>query len=51
MSDRRDKRDECGCHRECWMELHDCDRPCIWPGCLSDAEHAELLAELRVEGL
>jgi hypothetical protein len=46
-----DKRDECGCHHECVMEPHSCTAPCAWPACLTDDEHAELLAELAREGL
>lgn len=37
-----DKRDECGCHRECSWVPHSCNQPCIWPGCLTDAEHQAL---------
>ena len=44
-----DKRDECGCHRECRMDFHECDRPCVWPNCLTDDEHAELLREVEKE--
>lgn len=42
-----DKRDECGCHRECVTTPHVCDRPCEWPNCLNDQEVEELLAELN----
>lgn len=38
-----DKRDECGCHRECIMLPHECDKPCVWPECLTVDEHAQLL--------
>jgi hypothetical protein len=43
----KDKRDECGCHRECVMTPHVCERPCEWPSCLTDAEHAALLVEVK----
>lgn len=48
----KDKRDECGCHRECFAggELcarHPCTNPCRWPSCLTDDEHAELVVELQ----
>lgn len=48
---RVDKRVECGCHWQCVMEPHDCDRPCEWPDCLTEAERGELLDELEREGL
>jgi len=46
-----DKRDECGCHRECFVDLHmfdrhPCTNPCIWPDCLTDAEARELTDEI-----
>lgn len=45
-----DKRDECGCHRGCTVEMfgpqHPCDNRCAWPACLTTDENAELLAEL-----
>lgn len=41
-----DKREECGCHRYCTTEPHWCWKPCEWPACLTEEEHAELLAEL-----
>lgn len=51
-----DKRDECGCHRTCTVAddllgvpPHECDKPCTWPSCLTDSEHAELLAEVKAE--
>lgn len=37
-----DRRDVCGCHRECTTLPHTCDRPCIWPTCLTDDEHRQL---------
>jgi hypothetical protein len=40
-----DKRDECGCHRECTTLPHHCERPCVWPSCLTEAEHLQLAAE------
>lgn len=42
-----DKRDECGCHRDCSIEPHACERPCTWPDCLTETEHAELAAEVE----
>ena len=44
-----DKREECGCHRGCVLEAHVCDRPCRWPECLTDAEHAQLAREIAEE--
>lgn len=44
-----DKRDECGCHRDCTVLPHDCDHPCIWPDCLSEAEHQTLRDELEAD--
>jgi hypothetical protein len=48
-----DKRDECGCHRECTVEMfgpqHECDNPCTWPECLTWEEKVELADELRRE--
>lgn len=44
-----DKRDECGCHRGCTTDPHECERPCQWPGCLTEAEHAQLAAEIEAE--
>jgi hypothetical protein len=44
-----DKRDECGCHRDCGYEPHQCQRPCQWPACLTDAEHEALCAELALD--
>ena len=43
----RDKRDQCGCHRECEWLLHQCDNPCRWPTCLTEGEHGQLLETLR----
>lgn len=37
-----DARDACGCHRECTTYDHECDVPCQWPSCLSEAEQQEL---------
>lgn len=48
----KDKRDECGCHRECVVYSHVCDKPCIWPGCLNLEEEKEVLEDLRnTEGI
>jgi hypothetical protein len=48
----KDKRDECGCTRDCgcvpWV-AHTCAVPCVWPNCLTDADHDELDAELAAE--
>ncbi len=33
-----DKRDECGCHRECTTLEHSCENPCQWPNCLNPEE-------------
>jgi hypothetical protein len=41
-----DKRDECGCHKGCTTLPHACEVPCRWPSCLTDAEHAELVADI-----
>lgn len=46
-----DKRDQCGCHRECTVTPHDCEKPCVWPKCLTEAEAAELGAEILADGL
>jgi len=42
----KDKRDECGCHRECTTLEHECENPCIWPNCLTPEEHEELADEI-----
>lgn len=42
-----DKRDECGCHRECTMTDHLCERPCRWPACLTAEEEAELVEKIN----
>lgn len=44
-----DQRDRCGCHRECSMLPHDCERPCRWPDCLSAAESQALADEIDAE--
>lgn len=41
-----DKRDQCGCHRGCTTLPHDCDKPCVWPVCLTNEEAGVLLDEL-----
>jgi hypothetical protein len=41
----RDKRDECGCHRECTTLPHACAVPCRWPDCLTEAERFQLCEE------
>lgn len=45
----KDKRDECGCHRECVTFDHFCDQPCEWPKCLTPEEHDELAASITDE--
>ena len=47
----KDKRDECGCHRGCTVLPHDCAVPCRWPDCLTEAEQAELCAEVMRDEL
>lgn len=46
-----DKRRECGCHMTCTSTPHWCEKPCIWPDCLTEAEHQELIRELTENGL
>lgn len=46
----KDKRDECGCHRTCTVLPHDCERPCIWPQCLTPEEEAEVVRDLEENG-
>ena len=38
----KDKRDECGCHRECAWLPHDCEVKCRWPGCFTPEELQQL---------
>jgi hypothetical protein len=45
----KDKRDECGCHKGCTMLAHECNKKCVWPDCLTEREHQELLAYMNVE--
>lgn len=52
-----DKRDECGCHRECTVAddtlgvpPHECEVPCVWPKCLTEAESYQLLADILEDG-
>jgi hypothetical protein len=47
----KDKRDECGCHRNCTTEPHDCELPCRWPDCLTREEELELLRALADRAL
>lgn len=35
---------------ECTVLEHKCDVPCVWPGCLSDAEAQELVKEIKEDG-
>lgn len=44
-----DKRDECGCHRNCTTLPHECAKPCQWPNCLTDAESQQLADECMAE--
>jgi hypothetical protein len=44
-----DKRDECGCHRSCITLPHECEKPCVWPNCLTEVEHEQLAAEIETE--
>lgn len=44
-----DKQDECGCHPDCTTLPHQCERPCGWPACLTEAESAELVAAVDAE--
>jgi hypothetical protein len=41
-----DKREECGCHKGCHTDPHDCAVPCRWPSCLTEAEAEQLHGEL-----
>lgn len=43
------KRDECGCHEGCTTLAHECDKKCVWPNCLTEEEHQELLAEMSAD--
>lgn len=45
----KDKRDECGCHRECTMLPHECTKPCEWPSCLTDTEQQQLCDDLEYD--
>lgn len=45
----KDKRDECGCHKGCAYEPHTCEKPCVWPECLTPEESAELVEEISKE--
>jgi hypothetical protein len=38
-----DKRDKCNCHRECTIDPHYCQVPCVWPNCLTKEEYDELI--------
>jgi hypothetical protein len=42
-----DKRNECGCHRDCMQLPHECPVPCRWPDCLTSDETAQLVREIR----
>ena len=41
-----DKRDECGCHKDCTYVDHECPNPCWWPSCLTREESDELTEEI-----
>lgn len=42
-----DKRDECGCHRNCITLPHECtDKPCTWPACLTPQEEQLLIDDI-----
>ena len=40
-----EQQNHCGCHQPCIIYPHRCDRPCVWPHCLTRAERAELASE------
>ncbi len=42
----KDKRLECGCHKQCTVLPHECEKPCVWPMCLTEDEEKELNAEM-----
>lgn len=42
--------DECGCHPGCTTLPHECEKPCTWPKCMSEAETAEFIAEMERDG-
>jgi hypothetical protein len=44
-----DKRDECGCHRTCITLPHECERPCVWPSCLTVEEAKQLADEILAD--
>ena len=48
--ERKDKRDECGCHKGCTTLMHAGEVPCVWPSCLTEQEHAELMQDLEETG-
>jgi hypothetical protein len=45
----KDQRDECRCHRECTVLPHECEKPCIYPDCLNEAEVKALLLDMQGE--
>lgn len=45
----KDKREECGCHKDCTYDPHECDKPCRWPACLTPEEEAELVEKISKE--
>lgn len=42
----KDKRLECGCHIGCVTYPHECEKPCVWPSCLTEEERKQLAAEV-----
>lgn len=44
-----DKRTVCECHQDCSTVEHYCAKPCIWPLCLTEAEHHALVAGVMSE--
>lgn len=48
QQDLTDKRDECGCHKGCHTDPHECEVPCQWPNCLTDEEAGDFHEHLRV---
>jgi len=46
-----DKRDQCKCHHGCTTLPHVCEKPCVWPSCLTDEESDELDREIASDPL
>jgi hypothetical protein len=49
LQEKKDKRDQCGCHKKCTTLEHECEKPCEWPKCLTPEEHDELLKSISPE--